>query len=119
MTTTITPNFTKEPGYAYFQLYDKFTIKLPIEDWVFMCNKRWFSDTPKTEDVEAEFGICGAREAKNDEEANTIVQKTVNAYKRIMYADVEADCRELLHSTSKTIGRMDQNGHIYFEEAEE
>ncbi len=92
MSMTIKPDFTYKLGYACFRLYDKFTITISIKDWSFMCEKRWFSKEPNIEDVEAEFGVCGAREAQNDAEANKIVQKTVDTYKRIMHADVESDC---------------------------
>ena len=87
MSDTITPDFTAKIGYAFFTLYDKFSIFLPISDWVFMCERRWFSDEPERADVEAEFGVCGARSAKSNEEANEIVQNTVYSYKRMMNTD--------------------------------
>lgn len=88
---TIKPDYTKVLGFVCFELYGKFTIAIPANDWAFMCEKRWFSDEPLTADVEAEFGICGAREANDNEEANDIVRKTIAAYKRIMHADIETD----------------------------
>ena len=119
MMSTIKPDFDKKTEYVHFELYGKFLIVLPVDDWEFMCKYRWFSEEPKTADVEAEFGVCGARNAVSDDEANEIVQKTVNAYKRMMHADIKGDCRRLLDSTSKTVARVDKDGSIYFEEAEE
>ncbi len=115
----VKPDYTNKIGYVRFRLYDKFEIFIPVEDWAFMCKSRWFSEEPATADVEAEFGVCGARSARNNEEANEIVQKTINAYKRMMHADIKEDCRELLKSTPKTVARIDKNGHIYFDEAED
>jgi len=112
----IKPDYSKEVGSVYFELYGKFAIVIPIDDWAFMCEKRWFSDEPKVEDVEAEFGVCGAREALSSEEANNIVRKTIAAYKRMMQANGEDDDRKLLDSTSKTVVRMDKDGKFYFED---
>ena len=119
MDKSIVVDYTKSVGNVCFRLYDRFDICLPVKDWIFMCDNRWFSREPYTADVEAEFGVCGAREAKSNKEANEIVQKTVNTYKRIMRSDITNDCRELLNSTSKTVARMDENGNIYFEEAKD
>lgn len=114
---TINADYTKVIGSVYFELYDTFSIVIPINDWVFMCDKRWFSDEPQRADVEAEFGACGAREARTNEEANEIVRKTIAAYKRIMNADIESDCRRLIDSTSKTVAKIDKTGNLFFEEA--
>ena len=92
---TIRPDFCRELGYVNFTLYDRFAIKLSIKDWSFMCERRWFSDEPARDDVEAEFGACGAREATDNIEANQIVQNTIDAYKRMMHIDVQNDCRQL------------------------
>ena len=119
MSELINPDYTKSLGNVCFRLYDKFDICLPIKDWAFMCERRWFSDMPKLSTVEAEFGVCGAHDAQNNEEANAIVQKAVNAYKRMMHADIEEECRNLLDSTSKTVARVDDEGHIYFEEVQD
>ncbi len=112
----IKPDFSKNIGEVNFSLYDKFNITISIDDWLFMCKNRWFSDEPLREDVEAEFGVCGARSAKDNKEANMIVNKTIGTYKRIMQTDIEKDCRKTLNSTSKTVARIDKNGNIYFEE---
>ena len=117
MNRIIKPDFRKEPGYVHFVIYGKFDISLSISDWRFMCDRRWFSNNPKLADVEAEFGICGAREARNNAEANEIVQKSVNAYRRFMSIDISEACRNLLESNSNLVARLDGDGNILIEEA--
>jgi hypothetical protein len=116
MSELLKPDFASEPEHVRFKLYNRFLITMPIKDWVFMCKNRWFSDEPEIADVEAEFGVCGARQAKSDEEANEIVRNTVKTYRRIMHADIETECRKFLDSTVRTVARIDENGKIFFED---
>ena len=111
--------FTDHVGYITFVLYNKFQIILSIQNWEFMCHYRWFTKEPNREDVETEFGACGARDANDNIEANEIVQKTINTYKRIMNENIVDDCRKLLQTTSKSAARIDKQGNIYIEEVTE
>ena len=81
-----------------------------------MCDRRWFSNNPQLADIEAEFGMCGARDDRNNAEANEIVQKSVNAYRRIMSIDINEACRNLLESTSNLVARLDGDGNISVDE---
>ncbi len=84
MSKLLNPDFTKSFGNVHFTLYDKFDICLPIEHWRFMCEKRWFSDYPDREAVEAEFGLYGARRAKSSEEAQRCVMDCVTDIEKII-----------------------------------
>ncbi len=102
-----------------FKLYDKFDITIPLKDWKFMCQKRWFTNKPTQHEVEVEFGVCGARGASNNEEANKIVRKTIEALRGFIEEDTMLECKKHLDSSKRIIGHMDENGHISFSEAEE
>lgn len=112
----IKPDFLKDTNEVRFTLYGKFNITIPVDDWNFMCEKRWFSNSPTKHEVETEFGVCGARSASDNDEANEIVLNTIKAYKRILQHDEEDDGRISLNSSSRLVAKMDKNGKIYFVE---
>ena len=79
-----------------FTLYDRFNIIIPVKEWEFMCQKRWFSDTPTQQEVEVEFGVCGARDASDNDEANEIVKKTIEALHDFIEEDTILECQKHL-----------------------
>ena len=105
-------------GTASFPLYGKFNITIPLNEWEFLCQKRWFSNTPSQHEVEIEFGVCGARSASDNNEANEIVNKTIEALHGFIEEDTIAECEKHLDSSKRIIGHMNENGDIFFSEEE-
>lgn len=88
-----------------FTLYNRFDITIPIEEWEFMCQKRWFSDTPTQHEAEVEFGVCGAEDASDNDEANEIVRKIIEA----LHGFIEEDTvQKSMMLQRKTPLRLDQ-----------
>lgn len=109
-------DYNKNIGNVYFRLYDKFDIFLPIKDWDFLCKKRWFSDNPDTEIAEAEFGLYGARNAEDNNQAVECVKRCVTDLRDIMDPDTKTglkeQCNKLLNSDISTLLTFDSNGNL-------
>ena len=101
-----------------FRLYDKFDISVPAKDWGFLCQKRWFTDKPSQEEVEAEFGVCGARGALDNDEANMIAKKTIETLRGFIEEDTVQECEKRLDSPKRLVGHISKSGDIYFSEAD-
>ena len=96
-----------------FTLYNnKFTITIPKEDWNFMCKERWFTDNPEQDLLDAEFGIYGARDAQNNEEAIIIVKNTIKALREIMYPESNST----ITTTINTVAHLSDSGKILLKE---
>ena len=91
---------------VFFKLYDKFDIRIPIKEWKFMCQKRWLTNKPTQHKVEVEFGVCGARNASDNNEANEIVKKTIESLHGFIEEDTLSECRKHLDGPKRIIGHM-------------
>lgn len=109
-------DYTISNNKVSFYLYDVFNIVIPIDYWEFMCQKRWFTDTPTKHEVEVEFGVCGARKAANDDEANEIVKKAIETIYDFVEEDTILECEEHLDNSKRIVGHMDEKGTVYFSE---
>lgn len=105
-------DFSKSLGNVCFRVYDKFDIILPLKDWRFLCNKRWFTNSPEKAIAEAEFGLYGARKAQTQESAQKCVENCVKDLKDIMGMDIDKECRDLLDSSTSTLLTIDKNGKL-------
>ena len=116
MSELINPDYSKSIGNVCFKLYNKFNICLPIKDWQFLCENRWFSNTPDREVVEAEFGLYDARKADNSEEVLQCIKNCIADLKDIMGIDVCEQCNELLDSNTSQLLTINENGELIFKE---
>ena len=109
-------NIIYNSDYVTFNLYGKFDITISTSNWEYMCHNRWFNENPEQEVVEAEFGICGARKARNTDEATKIVLDTIYMLRDISeHEDINDECREMLESAKVLYAHLDENGEIVVE----
>ncbi len=102
----------KSGSTVSFRLYDRFHITIPLSEWDFMCSHRWLTDSPDQEDVDAEFGVCGARSARDDWEATAIVRDTIAALHNLM----TAESFKSAPSGKKFVVRVSDVGSAYYTE---
>lgn len=95
-----------------FKVYDKFDITISMKDWKFMCQKRWFTNRPYKDEVEAEFGLYGARNAKTSEEAFQCVKECIEDLKSVIGADIKDQCNKLIDSDISTFLTIDKDGTL-------
>lgn len=101
---------------ATFKLFDKFTITIPIKDWQYLCKYRWLTKNPSQEDVDVEFGVYGARTAKNNIDANHIVALAIEDIKRLNNLDVCGLCEDYINSGKHRSATTATNGNIVITE---
>lgn len=97
-------------------LFGRYNIAFSERDWEFMCKNRWFTDSPSVEEMEAEFGLCGLRDARDDADANELVASVVSALREIRGLDIEQKCDKAIRSNSNLTARMDKNGNVLIDE---
>lgn len=99
-----------------FVLYNKFNIIVSIEDWHFLCENRWFSKEPYKDEVEAEFGLYGARNAETSEDVLKCIKSCVEDLKDVMETDIRDKCSILLDSNISTLLTIDKDGNLMVKE---
>ena len=95
MREQIKPDFVDHN--AIFTVYDGIKVRLSTEDWRFLCEKRWFSYEPYRDEVEAEFGLYGAREKHTPKEVSDCIRACIEDLKNVMDSEImDSDCSTLL-----------------------
>lgn len=85
-------------------LFNNITLFISEDDWLFMCNNRFFTNNPTIEDVQREF-IIGTGITPNKKhlwaEANKRFNEYISELKDIQKLDINAMARNLLSNEEK------------------
>ncbi len=95
-----------------FVVYSGIEVRIPKEDWDFLCKYRWFSEEPFRDEVEAELGLYGARSEKTSEGASACARECVADLRSAMGSDIKEECDRLADSNCSTFLTVDENGNL-------
>ena len=86
------------------KLWDGLELTISEKDWMFLCENRFFSDTPTTEDVITEF-ITGTGITKNKphlwNKASEEFKEYIKDLRKIQDLDINNMARDLLDDEEK------------------
>ncbi len=119
MRERIEPDYTDKAEEVFFTLYDDINVHMALMDWQFLCEKRWFSDKPFRDEVEAEFGLYGARAENTSGGVMRCIDNCVADLRNIIEPELTEEHNRVLDSNCETLLTLDENGNITVDQAKE